>query len=669
MNPHVDPPAVEDKTKSGWRKFSTEFHRICKDVYGWGFTLYPTTDGLQTIYVDGLLPEDIKAQLRRAAEIENLPIIFTKDEIHVNDRPISTDAITQYKQLRKPLVNLLEEEGVFEYGFCLHSSNKGPVVVFDGTMPQKTKDAIGVLLGKELLASYTSDPEICCPVVGEKAEGEEVFLTGVLGGPQEVIQPGVSIGRATGSWGCGTFGCLLTNGSIDVGLTAYHVVCTKDEMRQAEIGTSVKHVKGREIAHPAPMDYHLWSCSEEKKINFWRKVVEQSQGRRRKTARQDLKSFENQRKMRKRPPRGIGAVAQAFSGLGNKPIDDDPEMWPMRLDYAIIEMKTDIKATNALPEAQHLLARPNKIWPTGRLADIQLGMVVIKVGRSTGVTKGTVHEIKKCVRSNEKWGPTSEWLVKGVGGDQKSFVEIGDSGAAVWNEYGDLVGMLWASNPGKFGHALVTPIREILDSLYNITGSEFSIKPIDLEEDDDLLFYDSPRQEIRIKMEKGEFDGPPIIHTNTDADEDIDLGGEMNVRPPLIALTGKQHETSLSGLQKAPLYTSNAAESLSLGPSKFSQESSSSTESKVVGAVLTHATQSFLARLVQIASQQSSAEEQEDNDEVVIAETTSKSDSNNRLAPLVITPAHILRAIRAGTEFDFLTNAGMATGSSRGGAN
>jgi len=215
------------------------------------------------------------------------------------------------------------------------------------------------------------------------------------------------------------------------------------------------------------------------------------------------------------------------------------------------------------------------------------------------------------------------------------------------------VGMLWASNPSKLGHALVTPIREILDSLYNITGSEFSLKPIDLEEDDDLLIYDSPRREIRIKLEKGQFDGPPIIHT--DPDEDIDLGGEM------------AHKTSLSGLQKASLYTSNAEESPSSGPSKFSRESSSSTESKVVGAVLTHATQSFLARLVQLASEQSSAEEQEDNDDMV--GTTSKSDSNNRLAPLVITPVHILRAIRAGTEFDFLTNAGMATGSSRGGAN
>jgi Peptidase family S64 len=666
MKLNVDPPADEDKTLKGWLKFRAEFFRICEDVYGWGVTLLPTSDGVLTVVVDGLLQEDIKVQIRRAAEIENLPLIFTKDVICVNNGPISTGAITLYKRLRNSLVNLLEEEQILEYGFCLHSSNKGPVVVFDGTIPQKTKDAVGVLLGNELLAFYTSDPDLSFGVADAKAKETE-FLTGVLGGPQEVIQPGVSIGRATGSWGYGTFGCLLTNGAIDVGLTAYHVVCTKNEMREAEIGTSIKQAKGREMAHPAPVDYHLWSRSQESESNFLKKTVEITVGKMRKTARQKLKEFENQRKKPKEL-RGIGAVALAFTGLGNKPSDDnDPEEWPMRLDYAIIEMKTGIKATNALPLAGHLFPQINEVRPTGRLADMQLGMVVFKVGRSTGVTKGVVHMIKKTVREKEKWGPTSEWLVQGIGVDQQSFAEVGDSGSTVWNESGDLVGMMWASNSKPPGRACVTPIREILDSLYEVTGSKYSLKPINLEEDEDRLIHKLRRETICLGLEKGQFDGPPIIHTDADADADTEFGAEMAVRPPLIALTGKQGKTSLGGRQKTPLHTLDAAELPSSGQSKFSQDPSSATEPTAVGAVLSHALQSFLTRLVQLASQQSSAEEQEDNDEVVIVGTTSKSDSNSTLAPLVITPVQILRAIRAGAEFDFLTNAGMATGSSQGG--
>ena len=83
-------------------------------------------------------------------------------------------------------------------------------------------------------------------------------------------------------------------------------------------------------------------------------------------------------------------------------------------------------------------------------------------------------------------------------------------------------------------------------------------------------------------------------------------------------------------------------------------------------AVITQATKLFLARLITLASQQTTTTDAEDEDEVIIVGTTSKVEKIT--APLVITPIHILRAIRAGREFDFLTNAGMATGSSQTGA-
>jgi hypothetical protein len=82
-------------------------------------------------------------------------------------------------------------------------------------------------------------------------------------------------------------------------------------------------------------------------------------------------------------------------------------------------------------------------------------------------------------------------------------------------------------------------------------------------------------------------------------------------------------------------------------------------------AVVTHATKSFLSRLISLASQQSSIPTTEDEDEA--ATGPSSNTEQNITAPLVVTPIHILRAIQAGSEFDFLTNAGMATGSSQQG--
>ena len=87
----------------------------------------------------------------------------------------------------------------------------------------------------------------------------------------------------------------------------------------------------------------------------------------------------------------------------------------------------------------------------------------------------------------------------------------------------------------------------------------------------------------------------------------------------------------------------------------------------VVGALLARATQFFLNRLVRLASRQSLLTEQSDDGEAMAASTPSTTlVHHHTTAPLVITPIHILRAIRAGRELDFLTNAGMATGSSQG---
>jgi hypothetical protein len=79
-------------------------------------------------------------------------------------------------------------------------------------------------------------------------------------------------------------------------------------------------------------------------------------------------------------------------------------------------------------------------------------------------------------------------------------------------------------------------------------------------------------------------------------------------------------------------------------------------------AVMTHATNLFLSRLIQRVRSHSRGQAADDDDEVVIVGTTSKADASTR--PLIVTPIHILKAIREATGYDFLTNAGTATGSS-----
>ena len=112
---------------------------------------------------------------------------------------------------------------------------------------------------------------------------------------------------------------------------------------------------------------------------------------------------------------------------------------------------------------------------------------------------------------------------------------------------------------------------------------------------------------------------------------------------------------------------------LDLPGTQPSEDDEASNDTLTVSAIITHATRSFLDRLVHLASQHSSPPDPEDEDEVIVVGAPSKPTDrrqphhnlNPTTAPLVVTPIHILRAIRSAREFDFLTNAGMATGSSQ----
>ena len=119
-------------------------------------------------------------------------------------------------------------------------------------------------------------------------------------------------------------------------------------------------------------------------------------------------------------------------------------------------------------------------------------------------------------------------------------------------------------------------------------------------------------------------------------------------------------------------WVGNTISQLDLPATQPSEDDETPSNTLVVGAIITHATRSFLDRLVRLSSQHSSPPDPEDEDEVIVVGAPSKlpdhqphHNHNPTTAPLVVTPIHILRAIRSAREFDFLTNAGMATGSSQ----
>jgi hypothetical protein len=90
-------------------------------------------------------------------------------------------------------------------------------------------------------------------------------------------------------------------------------------------------------------------------------------------------------------------------------------------------------------------------------------------------------------------------------------------------------------------------------------------------------------------------------------------------------------------------------------------------DSLVATSLLTHTARIFMNRLVNLVRQQFSTAEREDENELIVIgrHSSSHRDIPSTTHPIVITPIHILRAIRSTKEFDFLTNAGMATGSSQ----
>jgi hypothetical protein len=123
--------------------------------------------------------------------------------------------------------------------------------------------------------------------------------------------------------------------------------------------------------------------------------------------------------------------------------------------------------------------------PNGDVGNVAEGMMVLKIGRSSGITKGVVNGIPAIVRLYSTHGRTSETTITGIGGQQ--FGVHGDSGSGVWDEDGRLAGILWGSALRKHTN-FITPLHKILQSISNITGAHYGVKGCEIEDRDLLKF-------------------------------------------------------------------------------------------------------------------------------------------------------------------------------------
>jgi hypothetical protein len=136
----------------------------------------------------------------------------------------------------------------------------------------------------------------------------------------------------------------------------------------------------------------------------------------------------------------IGVTDILVLSYGNAQ-DDRPAAACCRLDYCTFLLSDRMKSCNILPIGKNS-GRPicdTESIATGEVASVVKGMDVLKVGRSSGATEGTVNGVKADVKTKSMTVRTDEWVVLGR---VSHFAEEGDSGAAVWDVRGNMVGVV-----------------------------------------------------------------------------------------------------------------------------------------------------------------------------------------------------------------------------------
>ncbi|KAM0358435.1 hypothetical protein ACHAO7_003516 [Fusarium culmorum] len=167
----------------------------------------------------------------------------------------------------------------------------------------------------------------------------------------------------------------------------------------------------------------------------------------------------------------------AGSGYKHRSVENN------RLDWALIRVNRNRIGTNDLPGPNawnHMyLGQPTNTFgrrlrnPTQSISQnaSQPCINVFKLGSTSGATAGVFHEVKIDVKINDdkhlKLPPSSEYVFQPQGGPE--FALPGDSGAAVYDDQGCIVGLLFTGqvpiNGSHSGIGYVTPIEYVFNDI------------------------------------------------------------------------------------------------------------------------------------------------------------------------------------------------------------
>ena len=134
-----------------------------------------------------------------------------------------------------------------------------------------------------------------------------------------------------------------------------------------------------------------------------------------------------------------------------------------------IRIAAGVDAALAIPVHQHYV---NRLYPrvdtilTG-IIDMDLGDKVLKVGRTTELTHGTVEGVNSMVKVRYDGGTaTFDNQLEIRSSEGKEFSAGGDSGSAILTDDGlKMGGLLFAGSPGPTGVTIANRISDVVDLL------------------------------------------------------------------------------------------------------------------------------------------------------------------------------------------------------------
>jgi hypothetical protein len=129
------------------------------------------------------------------------------------------------------------------------------------------------------------------------------------------------------------------------------------------------------------------------------------------------------------------------------------------VDCALVELRSDARFPAWL---QRVIF--SDVWPS-RAAKAASGMSVVKNGPTTGLTKGVVVDAAypdAPFIEGREWTATGQLLVDSRD-PELNFSSRGDSGAALLNAAGCVVGLVWGAT--MHGQGIACPIQPVLDCL------------------------------------------------------------------------------------------------------------------------------------------------------------------------------------------------------------